>query len=449
MRLFISASWLLVVLSCLAACQSAPASDDSPSATVGTDQDANPMRALTYSRQPMADRKAAVERMLAEDAAGFWQDAAAVARQIDDWPMIRLLADKARQSKDARALPWLVRSWAMPSVTVSDAVRPERRAIEWILRQSARRTLNEIVFDHELPYDTQAEVAAWSVLSRIEPDRRLRKVLEDAPEFGASFLVSMLKGIAGSVDVLPADHVEVGQLLFLSVTYDDAQIAVWSRYRASQVGKGAPRIALRHLPAVAHRDKARDAWSWEQWLGHVKTRLEGRKYVSRGEGAGEDAVVSIRPDRLVDHAELLGVADLVVIDHLLDAIKHPLVVRDLFEQAEADRRDTTTEYGGALVWSERGKLDYRPFDPLLRRHDQAYVASTPCMHAVYAGLAHVHFHAQRYDNATWAGPGKGDLDFANAQHVNCVVLTYIDQYTLNIDAYFPGGVVIDLGCMTR
>lgn len=448
MRIFVCLTWLLVALVSLPACQSKAVSD-STAAVVRSETEANPMRALTYARQPMADRKAAVEWMLAQNAAGFWQDAAAVTRQIDDWPMIRLLAEKATESRDERAMDWLVRSWAMPSQTISDFNRPECQAIAHIRPGSPQRTLLAMVFDQDMPSDTQTEVAAWSVLVRTMPSRYLLRQIEKAPDEGASLLVSMLKRSVPAMDVLPADRVAVGQLLYLSVAYGDAQLAGFARFRASQQGKGVPGIALRHLPAISQRDTSRDDWSWEQWHEQVKRRLAGRRFASRGEGADEDAVVSIRPDRFVDHAELLGIADLIVIDHLLDAMDRPKVVRELFQQAEADRMDTTTEYGGALCWDEQGELAYRSFDPLLRRHDQAYVASTPCMHAVYKGLAHVHFHTQRYDNAVWAGPGQGDLDFANAQHVNGVVLTFLDRNTLNLDAYFPGGIVIDLGCMTR
>lgn len=439
---------LVVVAFGLVACVSGTTSSAEP--TQENDPNGvNPMRWITYSRQPMVDRQAAVERMLAEDAAVFWSNCAANTRQIDDWPMIRLLAEKARKSEDERALPWLVRSWAMPSVTVDDADRPERLAIEMILRDSARRVLTRIVFDPGSPQDAQTEVAAWSVLARIAPERWLRTHIDDAPSQGASVFVSMLKRFSPALDVLPADRAEVGQLLLLSVTHDDQAVVAWSSFRTSQDGEGSPSIALRHLPAIMHRDVTRDQWSREEWQGHVKKRLVGRAHLTRGDGARDDAVVNIRPERLEDNAHRLGIADLLVLDQLLDAMDDPIVVRDFFQQAEADRIDTTTEYGGALVWEDSGRLSYRPFSPLLRQHDQAYIASTPCMEATYLGLAHVHFHTQRFDNAAWAGPGMGDLDFADSQHVNCLVLTYIDKNTLNVDAYFPGRIVIDLGCVTR
>ena len=160
-------------------------------------------------------------------------------------------------------------------------------------------------------------------------------------------------------------------------------------------------------------------------------------------------MINQRPDRFEAHSDKLGLPDLIVLDRVIDAMTDADFATAIFEQAEADRRDETSEYGGALIWDEEGDLVYRAFAPLIRRHDEAYISSTPCMQATYLGLAHVHFHVQRYDNAAWAGPGKGDLDFANSQHVNAIVLTYLDANTLNVDVYFPGGAIIDLGCVTR
>lgn len=406
------------------------------------------MRWVTYSRQPMDDRAAAVDRMLADDPGAFWSDCAAKTRQIDDWPMIRLLAEKAEASGDIRALPWLVRSWAMPSKLVADKDRPERQAIVSIT-SSEQCILRSIVFDPATAYQPATQVAAWSVMTRIEPEGRLRSYLADSSESDQSLLVVMLRRVAPALDVLPSDRLAVAQMMWMTVAYPDAQWAAWTRWRAEQRGDGLATLDLRHIPALKHRDTKRDDWDRERWLSHVASRLADRRHASRGEGANSDIVVKQRPDRFADHAPALGVADLIVLDHLLDVMGDAGFKRVAFEQAEADRIDQTSELGGAVIWDKQGKVLFKPFAPLMRRHDQAYIAPTSCIEAVYLGLAHVHFHTQRYDNASWAGPGKGDLDFASAHHVNAIVLTFLDPSTLNLDVYFPGGVTIDLGCLTR
>ena len=404
---------------------------------------------VTYSRQPMVGRRAAVERMLAEDAASFWADSAAKTRQIDDWPMIRLLAQEAMQTDATDALPWLVRSWAMRSRIVADEERPERDAIESITREPAGALLDAIVFGPSADRSSATQAAAWTVLVRIEPDRFLRNRIEAAPDQNQSVFVSQLKRTAPTVDVLPSDRLEVAQMMRLASVHDDGQWRAWSRWRETKAGDGPATLAMRHLPAIQQCDVHRDGWTRARWLTHVEERLSGRRFASRGDGAGDDIVVKQRPDRFEDHAQALGIADLLVIDQILDAMDDPVFQATAFEQADADLLDTNTEYGGAVVWSERGRLVFAPFEPLIRRHDQAYIASTPCIEAVYLGLAHVHFHAQRHGNRGWAGPSQGDLDFVDVHHVNALVLTFLDRNTLNGDLVLPGGITIDLGCMTR
>lgn len=448
---YVAASCILIaLLCCLGACQSG--SQRGQAAETGdalTANDANPMRAVTYSRQPMDGRQAVVERLLAEDPAGFWSDCASLTRQIDDWPMIRLLSDKAQASRDARALPWLVRSWAMRSVTVSDEQRPERAAIKAITGRPADVRLKSIVFDNHADFAPVTQVAAWSVLVRVESADALRRQIAAVPNEGQSLLVSMLKQAASAVEVLPSDRIAIARLMRLSVSHAEEQWRAWAQWREAHANDGPATLALRHLPALTHRDPQRDVWSRDRWLKHIQSRLANRRHATRGSSGAEDIVVKQRPDRLSDHAEALGIADLIVLDHLLDAMEDAGVRRAAFAQAQADQQDTTTELGGVLVWDDQGGLQLKAFAPLIRRHDQAYIATTRCIDAVYLGLAHYHFHTQRYDNADWAGPGKGDLDFADAHHANAIVLTYLDRDTLNVDAYLPGGIVIDLGCMTR
>ncbi|MEO0474438.1 MAG: hypothetical protein AAF085_00515 [Planctomycetota bacterium] len=397
----------------------------------------------------MADRQAVVERMLAEDPGGFWADCAAKTRQIDDWPMIRLLSRKAEASCDTRALLWLVRSWAMPSKTVPDDERPERQAIEAISGSSAGALIQSIVFEQSAEYKPASQIAAWTVLSRVVPAGKLRSLIKSSNGDEASLLVSMLKQCEPAIDVLPPDRVAVARLMRLVTEHDAAQWSAWADWRQANTSAGPGTLSLRHLPVLDYIDPKQQNWSRERWLSHVRARLADRGHVSRGQAADDSIVVTQRPDRFSDHVDRLGVADLLILDQLLDAMGDSRVRRSLFEHAEADRLDNRTEFGGVLGWDDRGDLVYKPYDPILRRHDQAYIASSRCMEAVYLSLAHVHFHAQRYNNAVWAGPGQGDFDFVNTHHATAVVLTFVDQKTLNVDVYWPGNIVIDLGSMTR
>jgi len=440
----------LALLALLAGCGTTSSSDSGTRPDHAEAQSSkNPMRYVTYSRFPNEEREAAVDQMLAKDAEGFWRDAAAQAMQIDDWPMIRLLCAKATSRSEAQALPWLARSWSMPSVTVADEDRPERGAIASLANQKPKAVLEAMVFGPSAYEQPRTQVAAWTVLMRVELEQSLRQRLHKTKPHGDDLLITLLKRAEPAVDVLPADRVAVGRLIRLGLDAGPEQWADWSGWRRAHQDDGPATLALRHLPALLHRDASRDGWSRDRWRKHIADRLKGRQHASRGQRPQEDAVVTTRPERFSDHVDRLGIADLLVLDAMLDAMADPRVCVALFEQAEADKADASTEHGGAMGWDEAGRLVYMGFDPLLRRHDQAYIASNACILAVYRGLAHVHFHCQGYENDNWAGPGKGDLDFANSHHANGMVLTFVDAKTLNIDAYFPGGMIVDLGCITR
>jgi len=69
--------------------------------------------------------------------------------------------------------------------------------------------------------------------------------------------------------------------------------------------------------------------------------------------------------------------------------------------------------------------------------------------AGYTALFHFHYHAQKYRNGSHAGPGAGDMNYANTTRTNCLVLTFVDHDTLNVDFYRHDGMLVDLGVIVR
>ena len=284
------------------------------------------------------------------------------------------------------------------------------------------------------------------MLARVGGDAQQRRIIAggsvDDP------LLGPLRVVAPAVDRLPATREEVLRMQTLMQASSERDWAERAAYRAASAGgdRGAG-VALRHLPAIDRADAYRTA-DRAALLTELRTRLAGRTHYARGDNADE-AYVEPRPERLEDHADRLSRADLLVLVMIDDAVGDLAVRAGLFAQARADRADTTSEHGGVLGWVEDGKVLAEPFAPALRRHDRIYYASDDCVVAMHTGLAHYHFHVQEPDNAAWAGPGGGDMQFAQALQANCVVFTSVDADTLNVDAYFPGGIVVDLGCIAR
>ncbi|MEM1354184.1 MAG: hypothetical protein AAGH88_04795 [Planctomycetota bacterium] len=400
------------------------------------------------SAHPMTIRTAAVDRLIAEDGPVFWSRIDQRINWVDDWPMIRLLCDMAVASGTTSFVPTAVKSWARPSTTIPDSERPERGAIAALVPAvSPEGVVGAYV--RSAPDATSGgealQQSAWAVLSRIGGDAEQRRVLAAAGD--ADPFLGPLRIVALVLDQLPADR---ESLLRMKSVIAESTADQWQdrrAYRGQRLREGDPGIALRHLPAIdrtgGYRMERREAVFLE-----LRERLSGRRHFARGDGA-EEAYVEPRPEQLLDHADRLGRADLLVLLLIDDAMQQKSVRRSLFEQAQADRDDTGTEYGGVLVWDEKGEVVARPFAPAMRRDDRVYFASDACVTAMHTGLAHYHFHAQQPNNAAWAGPGGGDIRFANALHANCVVFTSIDTNTLNVDAYLPGGIVVDMGCIKR
>ena len=388
--------------------------------------------------------------MLAVDPDRFWRDAEHRAAQIDDWPMIRLLCERATQAADPIALPWLVRSWSAMSSTVTDPDRPEGLAIQSITGQHPRLTVDKMVFEPDADLRPATRLSAWCVMARMTPANDIRHRVAQADE--SDPLLGAMRRALPAVDQIPYQVESVYRLLTLDSTTSVEQWQQWAhwreRYRKQMVVR---RTELRHLPAITRMPPQWFEQDQMWWQERLLTQLDKQRHADRGDGAGEfEITFKTRRSESLDTAKTrMSYADVLTLAMLIEALQDRALVESLFEQADADLSDTTTEHGGVLTWSWENRLIAQPFAPLMRQHDQAYYASDACVTAMHTGLAHYHFHAQKHDNAVWAGPGQGDLTFADRMNANCVVFTFIDANTLNADAYFPRGVIVDLGCIRR
>lgn len=123
----------------------------------------------------------------------------------------------------------------------------------------------------------------------------------------------------------------------------------------------------------------------------------------------------------------------------------------LFEQADADHADTSTEYGGVVVWSESGVPRFDLFPPRVnsRFGDDRFVASQELIEASDTALFHYHFHAMRTRNADYAGPSFNDFEYVRREGRSSLLLTFVSADRLNIDYFQPDGLRIDLGTIDR
>lgn len=413
-----------------------------------TDDETGSLYALIWSSGHRIEvREATVDRLRAADPA-FWPNIERGILRVDDWSMIRLLCERAMEDNNIAFLPAAIKSWARPSTTIDDMDRPEREVVLYFARGLPETAWLREALDVDTSAGAQGQmlqVAAWTVLMRLYDDQALREIIEQRPHDNA--FLEPLALVTAAVHRLPADAEELARLETLVTGSTAEQWQLRYAYCAAQTDLGNKSVALRHMPSIDRAGFILQEPS-EALLDALRGRLAQAKHAYRGDRA-EGEYAEPRPERLADHAAKLSHADLIVLLQIHDALHRPDVAAQLFRQADGDRADTSTEWGGVLVWDQDSQPMARHYPPMLRRHDRMYIASDACVRAMHTGLAHYHFHVQEPDSAVWAGPGQGDLGFADRMHANCVVLTSLDVDTLNADAYFPGGIIVDLGCITR
>lgn len=374
--------------------------------------------------------------------------------------------------------PALVRSLGDDRLPGAFEDRPEVFALRSL---HPERSLEEVVFGvfldpGEDPTGREAAVLrwtdrvrqdAWGLLARLDEDRSLRPgFLRDAVASGGALepesqeLARDLLDAWESHRVLPETAMELEWFRsILRPTLPELAEANggWWRQCAEAV-RAQPDVRteglrLRHLepmrwaslhePALLRADRA-------SLLATLRARLDGRDTNTRTKEIGN---ASRRKERLRDWEDSLTWADLLTIVVVDAAVRERGAVATLFQHAELDRDDRTTEYGGTLEPDPSSPERYRVllFRPrqAQRQGDNAFVASDDMLRFSDRALVHHHFQVQRSHNEAFAGPSLADLAYCERSGRTCVVFTSIARDRLGVDIYQPDGAVIDLGEIER
>jgi hypothetical protein len=195
-----------------------------------------------------------------------------------------------------------------------------------------------------------------------------------------------------------------------------------------------------HDPELLNADKQT---MYDQLRAALAAR---RKHIDSGRFEGFPGSYD---QRLNDHRKVLTWGDLAALTLALRAADVTQVADHLFDYAERDRLDKSTEYGGVITLDSRGRFEIIEFPPRFREADNRFVASQAMMDAGYTAVFHFHFHAQKYTNGRYASPGIGDVNYAENLRVNCLVFTFVNEDTMNMDYYRHTRVIVDLGEVAR
>ena len=372
-----------------------------------------------------------------------------------EWEMLTEIGDIAAAHGWTDLAPAFVVSWSRPVGSPTDDKRPERIALEKLF---PNQPVEDVVFDvfahrgvgASTALDERQELAAWSLLRRIDRGRttELVKSLE-ASGPNASPLVQALGKAARDLDMVP----ETGQQLEWVQRLTQPQHAAFWSTAAGAIANLTPDqrkgLALRHLGALvwsARQSPERLALSPEAAIDSIGIRLKGQTAYRRASGN------TSRYDETMRSAKKLMVwGDALSVMAAMDAMDQNAVIGAFFTQADTDRGDTSTEYGGAIDGLTDGAMVARLFPPrpTERLGDRQFVASHDLIAASDESIFHYHFHAAAAANTDYAGPSEADIKYATEYGRSCLVVTTLTADRINIDWYCGTSAVLDLGAVDR
>lgn len=365
--------------------------------------------------------------------------------------------------------PALIRSWSRSTQEYDDR-RPERSALTKLFPgQSLEKTIYDVFAQPaagEGIARQRAEAgrtAAWEVLTRLDPDgsRRLAMLQAAAAQSGDTTdpLISDLQACVRELRVMP---ITASQLEWLRQMrrFDAKDIqpdgparkAWWAQATtvvSSLSAEQTKGLALRHIEPLRWAAANRPQWmrlDRATLLGTLKTRLAPRRDFPRS--VISSGGMTSASESLADYEAGLVWADAITILAIDDLLSSSTLRAQLWEQVLRDIKDTTTELGGLIQTDSSGETAMiHPPRPTQRRGDDRYVAPEEMFLAGPIAMCHYHFHAQKINHASYAGPGPGDAEFAREQGRACILITPVGEKRFDVDYYHTGGVTIDLGEM--
>lgn len=350
--------------------------------------------------------------------------------------------------------PTLVRAWAdpRPGWVENDSERPERIALEKLVgKDKVPDYLFETLLESNAVSAQNLRSRCWEMLIRLGQRERLVALLSDASIKPDDLFLVDLRAAALELGVFPRNREEI---LWVRKLHEPSRREFWNE--AAQAVKALPEerrlaVEVRDLPVIVaaarHRPELLTASSRELLQGLeaylASPTAKPIKTIDFEGWAGE------YKQRLQEWSKELTWSDLAAMTLAVQALQVPQVAAHLFDYADRDRRDRTAEFGGVIRLDEKGRFEVLEFAPRVRGNDERFDAPQEMLDAGYTALFHFHFHATRSDNAKYAAPAQGDMQYAENTRANALTFTFIDQDTLNVDFYRHGGVSVDLGSVHR
>ena len=349
--------------------------------------------------------------------------------------------------------PTLVRAWAapMPGWVEKDEDRPERQALA-ALHGGDRLTdvLVDLLVDADPARERNLRLRCWELLQKQGQRDRLVALLADSKVKPDDDLLRGLRTCASELGIVPSTREEI---LWLQALLATPNVAFWQQAREATAKLPAATresLEMRELPiAVAALRYRPELLQWSD--ADLYARVEARRQAngSRIATATLDGYGGDFSETLYSQRGRLRWGDLAAMVLAMDLLDDDAVRRQLFDLADRDLQDRSTEYGGVIVMGGDGKPAVKECLPRVRGNDLRFEAPQSMFDEGYTGIFHFHLHCQSYDNERYAGPHIGDFTYANSTRANCLVFTFLRRGEMNVDFYRHGPVVVDLGTIRR
>ena len=345
--------------------------------------------------------------------------------RMTNWPWLTecctWIADRNLVELD----PALISSWGRPrALTQDETERPEYIAL---VRMHGRDAVVEKVFELFIESNKRSQRGlrqrCWDLLHRLGERDRLIAMAEAVEPDSEDILLMDLNASATDFGMVPYNREEVIWLQELRQPdkqwfWDEAKVSI-QQMPANRRGELEMRDLSVVVAATRHRRELLDA-PVTRLYSNVDGALRGTEALfripprhSRGRrvpGTSADAPRDDSPGATWPAIELA-----------LQALRLAPVRAHLFAYADEDHEDESTEYGGVIALDEQGRFEVLEFKPRIRHHDLKFNASQDMFNAGYTSLFHFHFHAQSHGNRDHAGPGLGDMNYADNTRANCLV----------------------------
>lgn len=347
--------------------------------------------------------------------------------------------------------PAIVSAWGANLGFVDDYERLEYLAL---VKLHGKENVVDVIFNVLLesnrPHQQGLRGRCWDLLHRLGQRERLLDLLADATISQKDAMLIDLRAGATELGLVPRNREEI---LWMRKLRQPQRAEFWSQAVAAV--KGLPKarrieLELRDLPIVVAAS-IHDPWllnaTKDELYSHVLKHIRSTKI--HIDNKRFEGLPRTYPQNLYEHKNNLTWGDLAAMVLAVRAVKVPEVIDHLFDYAQRDHDDKTCEYGGIIALDKKGRFEILEFPPKFRRRDNEFIASQQMMDAGYTSVSHFHYHVQEYRNTRNSGPGLGDVNYADNTRANCLVFSFVNKNTFNVDFYRHGRVIVDLGEIKR